>query len=94
MQKPTTRQLHGTVRLVERAVDKSVSGIHTVQSTYAGYPYAVLRQVRPLSDTVRVVEEAQDLITNTVYWSIRTGNRLVWGLAAGALAMLDQTGAD
>lgn len=90
MQTPTPRQLHGMVQLVEQAVDINVTGIHAAQKTYAGYSYTVLRQVRPIAGPVRVVESAQDVITDAVFWSIRLGNRLSCGLAAGALNVIDQ----
>lgn len=87
MDAKTLRQLRGAKDLAEETIDAATLAISEVQRTMTRLPYGLLARFRPLAAPVRAVEQAHLKIADSVYFSIRVGNRLV-GNAAGFV--LDQ----
>jgi hypothetical protein len=82
MEPDTLRQLRGAKDLLEDAIEAAAVSIGDAQKKMTRFPYRMLAGIEPIAVPVRAIEEAHLRITDSVYFSIRLGNRLV-GLAAG-----------
>ncbi len=52
-------------------------------------PYALLARIGPIAAPVQAIERAHLKIADSVYFSIRVGNRLVGNMAGFVLDQLD-----
>lgn len=89
MNEVSVRQLRGAKDLVEDAVDVAALAIGDVQRKMTQAPYALLAAVAPIARPVRAIERVHLRITDSVYFSLRLGNRLAGTLAGLALDQLE-----
>jgi len=89
MEPRTLRQIRGAKELVEETVDAAALAINEAQRTITRMPYAVLARIGPIATPVRAIEQAHLKIADSVYFSIRVGNRLVGNMAGFVLDQLD-----
>jgi hypothetical protein len=89
MELETVRQIRGAKELVEEAVDAAASRIGEVQRVMTRKPYAVLAMVTPITVPLHAIEEAHLHIVDSVYFTIRLGNRLAGLMAGYALDRLE-----
>lgn len=89
MEAKTLRQIRGAKDLAEEAIDAAALAINEVQRTMTRLPYGLLAGIKPIAVPVRAVEQAHLKITESVYFSIRVGNRLVGNVAGFVLDRLD-----
>ena len=89
MERRTLRQIRGAKELVEETVDAATLAINEVQRTMTRMPYALLARIGPIEAPVKAIEQAHLKITESVYFSIRVGNRLVGNVAGFVLDQLD-----
>jgi hypothetical protein len=89
MERRTLRQIRGAKELVEETVDAAALAINEVQRTMTRMPYALLARIGPIAVPVQAIEQAHLKIADSVYFSIRVGNRLVGNVAGFVLDQLD-----
>ena len=89
MEPRTLRQIRGAKDLVEETVDAATLAINGVQRTMTRMPYALLARIGPIAVPVKAIEQAHLKIADSVYFSIRVGNRLVGNMAGFVLDQLD-----
>ena len=89
MEKLSLRQIRGAKDLVEDAVDAAAVAIGDVQRRITQTPYALLAALPPLARPVRAIERVHLRIADSVYFSIRLGNRLAGTVAGLALDHLE-----
>ena len=89
MEKLSLRQIRGAKDLVEDAVDAAAVAIGDVQRRMTQAPYALLAGVAPIARPVRAIEQAHLRIADSVYFSIRLGNRLAGNVAGLVLDRLE-----
>ena len=89
MEPRTMRQIRGAKDLVEETVDAATLAINEVQRTMTRMPYALLARIGPIAVPVKAIEQAHLKIADSVYFSIRVGNRLVGNMAGFVLDQLD-----
>jgi hypothetical protein len=88
MDEVSLRRIRGTKDLVEDAVDAAALAIADVQRRITQVPYALLAALPPLAGPVRAIERTHLRIADSVYFSIRLGNRLAGTMADLALDRL------
>lgn len=89
MEPRTLRQIRGAKDLVEETVDAATLAINEVQRTLTRMPYALLARARPIATPVRAIEQTHLKIADSIFFSIRVGNRLVGNIAGFLLDQLD-----
>ena len=89
MEPATLRQIRGAKELVEETVDAAALTINEVQRKMTRMPYALLARFGPIAAPVQAIEQAHLKIADSVYFSIRVGNRLVGKVAGFVLDQLD-----
>ena len=89
MEAKTLRQIRGAKDLAEETVDAAALAINEVQRAMTRLPYGLLARIRPISAPVKAVEQAHLKIADSVYFSIRVGNRLVGNVTGFVLDQLD-----
>jgi len=89
MERQTLRQIRGAKELVEETVDSAALAINEVQRKMTRMPYALLARIGPIAAPVQAIERAHLKIADSVYFSIRVGNRLVGNMAGFVLDQLD-----
>lgn len=89
MEHVSLRQIRGAKDLVEESIDAAALAIGDVQRKMTQTPYALLAAVKPIAGPVRAIERAHLKIADSVYFSIRLGNRLVGNMAGLVLDQLE-----
>lgn len=89
MEPKTLRQIRGAKDLVEETIDAAALAINEVQRTMTRMPYALLARIEPIAAPVQAIEQVHLKIADSVYFSIRVGNRLVGNVAGFMLDQLD-----
>lgn len=89
MERRTLRQIRGAKELVEETVDSAALAINEVQRKMTRMPYALLARIGPIAAPVQAIEQVHLKIADSVYFSIRVGNRLVGNMAGFVLDQLD-----
>ena len=89
MEAKTLRQIRGAKELAEETIDAAALAINEVQRAMTRLPYGLLARIRPLAVPVQVIEQAHLKIADSVYFSIRVGNRFVGNVAGFVLDRLD-----
>ena len=89
MEPRTLRQIRGAKELVEETVDAAALAISEVQRTMTRMPYVLLARIGPIAAPVQVIEQVHLKITDSVYFSIRVGNRLAGNMAGFVLDLLE-----
>lgn len=89
MERQTLRQIRGAKELVEETVDSAALAINEVQRKMTRMPYALLARIGPIAAPVQAIERVHLKIADSVYFSIRVGNRLVGNMAGFVLDQLD-----
>jgi len=89
MEPKTLRQIRGAKDLVEETIDAAALAINEVQRTMTRMPYALLARIEPIAAPVQAIEHVHLKIADSVYFSIRVGNRLVGNVAGFMLDQLD-----
>lgn len=89
MERQTLRQIRGAKELVEETVDSAALAINEVQRKMTRMPYALLARIGPIAAPVKAIERAHLKIADSVYFSIRVGNRLIGNMAGFVLDQLD-----
>lgn len=85
MERHTLQQLRGAIDLITDVVDATVREIEVAHQAMARRPYAVLKQIEPIAQPARGIEQVQITITTSAYGAIRTVNRVAGGIATGVL---------
>ena len=89
MEPRTLRQIRGAKELVEETVDAAALAVNEVQRTMTRLPYAMLARIGLIAAPVQAIEQAHLKIADSVYFSIRVGNRLVGNMAGFVLDQLE-----
>lgn len=89
MNPETLRQIRGAKDLLEDAVEALAVSVGDAHRKITRQPYALLARIEPIAAPVRAIEEVHLKITDSVYFSIRLGNRLVGVVAGFALDRID-----
>lgn len=89
MERQTLRQIRGAKELVEETVDSAALAINEVQRKMTRMPYGLLARIGPIAAPVQAIEQVHLKIADSVYFSIRVGNRLVGNMAGFVLDQLD-----
>ena len=89
MEAKTLRQIRGAKELAEETIDTAALAINEVQRTMTRLPYGLLARIKPIAAPVQAVEQIHLKIADSVYFSIRVGNRLLGNMAGFVLDQLD-----
>jgi hypothetical protein len=85
MEPRTLRQIRGAKEIEKLTPPLAIR----VQRTMTRMPYALLARIGPIAVPVKAIEQAHLKIADSVYFSIRVGNRLVGNMAGFVLDQLD-----
>jgi len=81
----TLRRLKGATSLVHDAIDAAVPAIARAHRGVANTPFEILERVGPIAAPAAVVRAVHDTVTDGTYRTIRSVNRILATVTAGAL---------
>lgn len=81
------RQMEEAQWLTERAVEVGTETVREVHMGISGATFGILDAIPVTRDTARIVRHTHDLISESVYGSIRTSNKVAGRLSRSAIGL-------